>query len=140
MLKRYSDLDDSRVGVKAASLSSEPLPQPSISPQSKRDSQRNARDYDQQLYDITLMREIDSQLAEVATFCREVQETSIQAACQDLIVALENFRSKYYKAQQFKACLLKSLRAFHSVDTPRHRWLLGIQEGGLRNKRSFGDL
>ena len=127
MLKRYSDLDDSRVGVEAASLSSEPIPQSSTSPQPKRNPQRDPRNYDQQLRDIIPIRDIDSQLAEIETFCRKVREMSIQAACQDLIVALENFRSKYNKAQQFKACLLKSLRGFYSVDTPRHRWLLGIQ-------------
>ncbi len=80
VLKKCSDLDDSRVGLEAASSLSESLPQRPTNPQPKRDSQRDHRNYDQQLRDITLIREIDSQLAEVETFGRKVKEAAVQAA------------------------------------------------------------
>lgn len=97
MLKNHSDLDDPRVGVRAVSPVPEPPLQHPTSPQPEGDRERAHRNYYQQLLDIVLLEQIDGQISRVGSFCRNV-------GCQRLIAALGNFRRKYNKAKQLKAC------------------------------------
>ena len=99
MLKNHTDFDDPRVGVRAVSASPKSAFQDSICSQSKRDRKKNHRTYHLQLLNAAILMEIDDQLINVESFCRNVEQEPVLTACQRLIAILENFRRKYNKAK-----------------------------------------